>query len=223
MKILALETSTDFCSVALWRDGELDGIEQHVGQSHSERLLAMVSELLARHGLEIAAIDALAFGEGPGAFTGLRIACGVTQGLAFAAGMPVVGVGTLMAMAEFAGAQRVVCCIDARMHEIYHAAYERSAGGWNTVQAPGVYPPSAAPLPPDGEWLGCGNGFAVYRDTLMPRFEGRVAKVDVTVHARAHEIARLAVSRLERGEGRDAAGAVPLYVRDKVALKTHER
>lgn len=223
MKVLALETSTEFCSVALWRDGELDAVEQHVGQSHSERVLAMASELLARHGLQLTAFDALAFGEGPGSFTGLRIACGVTQGLAFAAGLPVVGVGTLMAMAELTGAQRVVCCIDARMQEVYHGAYERSGTGWRTVQSPGVYPPAAVPLPPDGEWHGCGNGFAVYRDTLLQRLGRRVTKIDASVHARAHEIARLAALRLERGEARDATDAVPLYVRDKVALKTHER
>ena len=223
MNILALETSTEYCSVALWRDGQTEGIEEHVVQSHSERLLAMVSGLLARHRLRVTNLDGLAFGEGPGSFTGLRIASGVTQGLAFAAGIPVVGVGTLMAMAESTQSERVVCCIDARMQEIYHAAYERSAAGWKTVQAPGVYPPAAAPLPPEGAWHACGNGFAVYRDALMRRYEGRLSAVDAAVHARAHEIARLAAPRFERGEGRDAAGAVPVYVRDKVALKMHER
>lgn len=223
MKILALETSTEYCSVALWRDGEIDGIEAHVAQSHSERVLAMVSELLARYGLRIMELDGLAFGEGPGSFTGLRIACGVTQGLAFAAGIPVLGVGTLLAMAEFTQADRVVCCIDARMHEIYHAAYARNAERWDTMQAPGVYAPASAPLPPDGTWFGCGNGFAVYRDALMARYDGRLSAADAVVHARAHEVARLAGPRFERGEGRDAATATPFYVRDKVALKTHER
>jgi len=142
LKILALETSTEFCSVALWHDGEIDGIEQHVGQGHSERLLAMVTELLQRHGMRVNDVDGLAFGEGPGSFTGLRIACGVTQGLAFAANLPVLGVGTLLAMAESTSSERVICCMDARMHEIYHAAYEKQAGGWHAVHAARVLAPA---------------------------------------------------------------------------------
>lgn len=223
LNVLALETSTEYCSVALWRDGALDACEAHVGHGHSERVLDMVDELLARHRLHAAALDGIAFGEGPGSFTGLRIACGVTQGLAFAAGIPVLGVGTLLAMAESTQARRVVCCVDARMREIYHAAYERTADGWHTVQAPGVYAPAAAPPLPDGAWFACGNGFAAYRETLMERYAGRLAAIDPDVRARAQAIARLAVPRFERGEGRDAATAAPLYVRDKVALKTHER
>ena len=223
LNILALETSTEFCSVALWRDGEIDGVEQHVGQAHSERLLAMVDGLLTRHGLSVMRIDGIAFGEGPGSFTGLRIACGVTQGLAFAAGIPVVGVGTLMAMAESTQSERVICCLDARMHEIYHAAYARSASAWDTVHAPGVYAPAAAPGVSGGGWLGCGNAFSVYRDVLTQRYHGQLAAVDAAIHPRAHEVARLAVPRFERGEGHDAAAAMPLYVRDKVALKTHEQ
>jgi len=223
LKILALETSTEYCSVALWRDGAVDGIDQQVGHAHSERLLAMASDLLARHGLQVGELDGLAYGEGPGSFTGLRIACGVTQGLAFAAGIPVIGIGTLVAMAESTRADRVLCCIDARMHEIYHAAYERRADGWRAVHAPAVCAPAAAPLPTAGTWYGCGNAFAVYREALMQRYEGRLSAVDPSVHARADEIVRLAARRFERGEGRDAATATPLYVRDKVALKTHER
>ena len=223
LNVLALETSTEHCSVALWRDGELDSCDAHVGHGHSERVLDMVDELLTRHRLRARALDGIAFGEGPGSFTGLRIACGVTQGLALAAGIPVLGVGTLLAMAESTQSRRVLCCVDARMREIYHAAYEREADGWNIVQAPGVYAPAAAPPLPDGAWFGCGNGFAVYRETLMKRYAERLAAVDVDIRPRAQEIARLAVPRFERGEGGDAAMAAPLYVRDKVALKTHER
>lgn len=223
MIILALETSTEFCSAALWREGDIDGIDEHVGQAHSERLLAMVGDLLARHGLGIRDLDGLAYGAGPGGFTGLRIACGVTQGLAFGAGIPVIGIGTLAAMAEFVRADRVVCCTDARMQEIYHAAYERSGEAWTAVREPAVCPPASAPPLPEGDWYGCGNGFAVYRDALLQRYAGKLSAMDADVHPRAHEIARLAVPRFERGEARDATSAVPMYVRDKVALKTHER
>jgi tRNA threonylcarbamoyladenosine biosynthesis protein TsaB len=223
LKILALETSSEYCSVALWRDGESDAREVHVGQGHSERVLDMVDALLSRHRLRVTALDGIAFGEGPGSFTGLRIACGVTQGLAFAAGIPVLGVSSLLAMAESTQSDRVLCCVDARMREIYHATYERAADTWHTVQAPGVYAPAAAPQLPEGTWFGCGNGFAAYRETLMRRYEPRLDAVDVEIHPRAEEVARLAVPRFERGEGGDAAAAAPLYVRDKVALKMYER
>lgn len=223
MIILALETSTEYCSAALWHDGAVDGVEEHVGQSHSERLLAMVDALLARHRLEVSDLDGIAYGAGPGSFTGLRIACGVTQGLAFGAGIPVVGVGTLLALAARVEAERVVCCADARMHEIYHAAYERRGEGLTEALEPTVCPPAQAPALPPGSWFGCGNGFAVYRDALLERYAGRLSRVDATIHPRAHEIVRLAVPRFERGEARDAADAAPFYVRDKVALKTHER
>src|SRR5689334_10706199 len=118
LKILALDTSTEYCSVALWRDGDADSRDARAGQRHSELLLPMVDELLQRHGLAVKDLDGIAFGRGPGSFTGLRIGCGVVQGLAFGAGLRVVGVDTLAAMAESAAAGHVVCCLDARMGEI---------------------------------------------------------------------------------------------------------
>lgn len=223
MNILALDTSSEYCSVALWRNGEVDARDTHAGQRHSELLLRMVDELLSRHGLRVGQLDGIAFGEGPGSFTGLRIACGVTQGLALATGIPVVGVGTLLAMAEATEAAHVVCCLDARMHEIYHAAYERSGEKWTAVHPPGLYEPALAPQLPGGRWFGGGSGFAVYRETLMQRYEGKLSRVDAGLHPRAQEIARLAVPQFERGEGIDGALAAPLYIRDKVALKTGER
>src|SRR5687767_9354636 len=110
VKILALDTSTDYCSVALWRDGEIDAREVLGGGGHSELLLDMVDALLRQHGMRPHDLDGIAFGAGPGSFTGLRIACGVTQGLAFGAELPVVGVSTLLAVAEGARAERAVCC-----------------------------------------------------------------------------------------------------------------
>jgi tRNA threonylcarbamoyladenosine biosynthesis protein TsaB len=223
VKILALDTSTEYCSVALWRDGEVDARDAHAGQRHSSLLLPMVGELLAGHGLEVKDLDGIAFGEGPGSFTGLRIACGVTQGLAFGAGLKVVGVGTLAAMAEAAGGARVVCCLDARMGEVYHAAYAKAVDGWNAVQAPGLYAPGEAPLPPEDGWTGCGSGFAAYSAVLRERYAGRLSAImpDVVPHAR--HIARLAAREFEAGRAVAAENALPVYIRDKVALKTHER
>lgn len=223
MKILAIDASTEHCSVALLRDGELDGVELHAVQSHSELMLDMVHDLLQRHALRVRDLDGIAFGAGPGSFTGLRIACGVAQGIAFAAGIPVAPVGTLLAMAQAASAARVVVCLDARMHEIYHAAYERDGDGWRAVYEPGVYAPAAAPALPGDGWFGCGSGFAAYRDTLAHRYAGKLCGVDEEGYPRARDIALLAATDFSQGRGLDAALAVPHYVRDKVALKTAER
>lgn len=223
MKFLALETSTEYCSVAIWRDGDIDARESHAGQRHSELLLDMVDNLLGSHGLQVQLLDGIAFGQGPGSFTGLRIACGAAQGLAFAAGLPVVGVDTLLAMASATREQRVVCCMDARMREIYHAAYEKSAAGWKTVCAPGVWPPADAPLLPAGQWHGCGSGFEAYREVLMGRYAGRLCGVSSGAYPHAREIAALAAPLFEAGKGLDAAAAAPVYVRDKVALRSDER
>ncbi|MEK6594396.1 MAG: tRNA (adenosine(37)-N6)-threonylcarbamoyltransferase complex dimerization subunit type 1 TsaB [Pseudomonadota bacterium] len=223
MNILAFDTSGEYCSVALWRDGDIHAREALAGQRHSELLLGMVDELLGAHGLQVGKLDGIAFGQGPGSFTGLRIACGAAQGLAFAAGLPVAGVDTLLAMAQATQAERVVCCMDARMREIYHAAYERSAAGWKTVCTPGVWAPTEVPLLPAGLWYGCGSGFEVYREVLMRRYDGSLSGLAPNIYPHAREIAVLAVPLFEAGEGMDAALAAPVYIRDKVALRSDER
>jgi tRNA threonylcarbamoyladenosine biosynthesis protein TsaB len=223
LKILALDTSTEFCSVALWRDGHIDEREVLAGQRHSELLLDMVDALLVQHDLRVSGLDGIAYGQGPGSFTGLRIASGVTQGLAFAAGLPVAGIGTLLAMAEAANAERVVCCLDARMGEIYHAAYARSGTGWQAVCEPGLWAPAQAPALPQGTWLGCGNAFIAYREALMRRYDGFLSATEPDLMPHARDIARLAAPLFEHGKGVDAALAAPFYIRDKVALRTDER
>lgn len=220
MKFAAFETSTEWCSVALWLDGELSGIEELAGQRHSDRVLPMLDLLTARAGVPLASLDAVAFGAGPGSFTGLRIACGVAQGIAFARGIPVIGVSTLEAMAAESGASRVVACLDARMGEVYFSAYERMEGdsvdAWREVTAAQCVAPSVV-APPAGEgWIGCGNGFAAYGNLGF-------ATVLAEVHASAISIARLAAPRLAAGEGVDASLALPIYVRDKVAFTEAER
>ena len=223
MKILALDTSTEYCSVALWRDGTVDARDVHAGQRHSELLLPMLDELLRRHGLAARDLDGIAFGEGPGSFTGLRIGCGVTQGLAFGAGLPVVGVSTLLALAEAARPERAVCCLDARMGEIYHAAYVRSDPGWKTQHAPSLCAPAEAPLLPAGAWTGCGSGFAAHEAALKARYRERLSAIMPQVFPHARDIARLAAREFEAGHAVAAERAVPVYIRDRVALKTDER
>jgi tRNA threonylcarbamoyladenosine biosynthesis protein TsaB len=223
VNLLALDTSTEYCSVAVWRDGLVCEREVHAGQRHSELLLGMVDEVLRESGMALAALDAIAYGKGPGTFTGLRIGCGVTQGLAYAAGLPVCGVSTLEAIALGCGGVRAVCCIDARMHEVYHGAYERSASGWVAVHEPSVCAPAAAPMITGERWIACGSGFAAYRDALLARYAGKLERVAPDAFPRARHIAELAAPVLARGGGLSAESAAPVYIRDKVALKTDER
>jgi tRNA threonylcarbamoyladenosine biosynthesis protein TsaB len=122
MNILALETSTEYCSVALWQDGAIVERCDLAVQKHSEMLIAMLDALLKDAGVRIQDMDGIAFGKGPGSFTGVRIACGAAQGLAFGASLPVAGVCTLEALAEASGKEKVIAALDARMGEIYHAA-----------------------------------------------------------------------------------------------------
>ena len=223
LKILAIETSTELCSAALWLDGRVDAREAVAGQRHSELLLPMIDALLASHGLKAVELDCIAFGAGPGSFTGLRIACGVAQGIAFGIDVPVIGIGTLEALAAASQADRVVCCLDARMGEVYHAAYERRRGDWHEVHAPSLCRPDAAPDLPAGAWAGCGSGFAVYRAALESRYAGKLARVIDGLAPHAREIAALAAVEFGRGGAVRAEYAAPLYVRNKVALRMDER
>lgn len=223
MKLLALDTSTELCSVALRLDGDVLVREELAGQRHSELLLPMVHELLAEAGLDLKALDGIAFGEGPGSFTGLRIGCGVAQGLAFGAGLPVAGVCTLLALAEASGASRVIACLDARMGEVYHGVYEKIDSEWQTLIAPGLSSPQQMPAVAGENWTGCGNGFAAHGEILRSRYGGQLVDVMPAVLPHAAQIAVLGAAQFKRGLGMDAAEAAPLYIRNKVALKTSER
>lgn len=223
MKILALDTSTEYCSAAVWHDGAAVERDVHAGQSHSELLLGMVDAVLAESGTALREIDAIAFGAGPGTFTGLRIACGVAQGLAYAADRPVVGVGTLLALAKGSGAHRVVCCVDARMQQVYFAAYEGADTEWRAVHGPSLHAPAEVPLLEGEGWIGCGSGFAAYREALAARYRGQLGRIAPDAHPRASDVAALAAVAYARGEAVAPDDAAPLYVRDKVALKTDER
>jgi tRNA threonylcarbamoyladenosine biosynthesis protein TsaB len=227
MNLLAIDTSTDFCSIAASRGESLFSRHEPARQCQAEMILGMVEAVLAEAGLEIAQIEGIAYGAGPGSFTGLRIAAGVTQGLALARGVGVVGVGTLLALAEEAAGEaageRIISCLDAHMGEVYHAAYRRAGAGWEEVSAPGLYKPEAVPVMSGGDWTGCGDGFAAYRERLAARLGGCVSAVRSGTRPTARAVLRLAMPRFAAGEAMDAAQAVPVYLRDKVALKTSER
>src|SRR5260370_1070925 len=165
-----------------------------------------VDAVLAEAGLEIAQIEGIAYGAGPGSFTGLRIAAGVTQGLALARRVGVVGVGTLLAIAEEAAGERIISCLDAHMGEVYHAAYRRAGARWEEVSAPGLYKPEAVPVAPGAGWTGCGDGFAAYRERLAARLRGCVSAIRSGTGPTARAVLRLALPPFAAGR---AVGAPP--------------
>lgn len=222
MNLLAVETSTELCSVALLRGDELFVEEALAENRHSELLVPMLRRVLERARLAAREMDAFAFGQGPGSFTGIRIACGVVQGLAFGAGRPVVPVPSLLALAEQTGESRVVAAVDARMGEAYLAAYARNGGDWNEVVAPRLVDAASLPPLPGREWAATGSGFdrhpwlrEAYRQPVAMHYEADLP--------RAGAIARVAAQRFLRGAAVPAEQAAPLYLRDKVALTTEER
>ncbi len=223
MKFAAIETATEWCSVALWNEGEIFSLERRAGNRQGEFVLPMLEQLLARTGLIVARLDAIAYGAGPGAFTGLRIACGVAQGLAFGADLPVIGISTLEATAEESGASRALVALDARMHEVYYSAFEKRADRWMTVLPEKCVAPDEVDLPPGDGWLACGSGFAVYAERIQPRLKGSLSRIAPDVRPSAHAVAVLAAPRLKAGEGMDASQATPHYIRDKIALTTAEQ
>jgi len=227
MKLLAIDTSTDFCSVAASRGGELYSRHEPAAQRQAEMILGMVDAVLGEARVEFAQIQGIAFGAGPGSFTGLRIAAGVAQGLALSRGLRVVGVGSLLALADSVAEEsedgQIVSCLDAHMGEVYYAAYRKAGAEWEEVCAPGLYDPDGVPLVSGGAWAGCGNGFAVHGDRLLARLAGRVSAVRPQAAPTARAVLRLAMPRFAAGEAEDAGAAVPVYLRDRVALKTNER
>ena len=222
MNLLAVETSTELCSVALLRGEELFVEETLAENRHSELLLPMLRRILKRSRLAARDMDAFAFGQGPGSFTGIRIACGIVQGLAFAAARPVVPVPSLLALAEQTNESRVVSALDARMGEAYLAAYARNGPDWDEVIAPRLCDAASLPALPGRRWAATGSGFDrhpwlrdAFREPVEMRFEGDLP--------RAGAIARIAARRFVRGAAVPAEQAAPLYLRDKVALTTDER
>jgi tRNA threonylcarbamoyladenosine biosynthesis protein TsaB len=224
MRILALDTATENCSAALLVDGRLLTREQLLERGHAERILAMADELLGEAGLRLSGLAAIAFGRGPGAFTGVRLAASVTQGLAFGAGLPVVPVSDLRALAQRAfdadatlGAALV--CTDARMHEVYWGCFERTAQGLAApVGEERVGKPDTVALPPtwkSAHAQGVGPGFAAYPQ-LRQAFAGRLHSF-CPLLPRASEIARLALPEVLAGRVLPADQAIPVYLRDEVA------
>ena len=218
MNLLALDTSTDLFSIAV-RCGT-ETLQEHGpgGANASTALIPAIQALLARAGMQLAELDAIVFGRGPGSFTGLRTACAVAQGLAFGASVPVLGVETLLAIAEearaHAGVADVIALLDARMEQVYSAAYRFADGRWTRHGAIALAAPGDIALPE--AWALAGNAFAAYGDRLPAG-----PRVDALPTAAA--LLRLSPALVAGGEAGPASHALPLYIRDKVAQTTEER
>ena len=223
--ILAIDTATELCSVAVLHGDRTIAQTEDVGQKHSDRVLPLVDAMLGQAGLRMNEVDAFAFGAGPGSFTGLRIACGVVQGLAYACSRPVVAVGNLRALAARAFADHplaasALTAIDARMQEAYCGVY-RNDDEVSEIRAPTLEAPVALPQIAREAGVGLVAGDAL---TVFPAVWAGLAVVcDPASRGGAVEIARLARIDFLRGRAVRAADAMPAYVRDRVALTIDER
>ncbi|MDT8880172.1 tRNA (adenosine(37)-N6)-threonylcarbamoyltransferase complex dimerization subunit type 1 TsaB [Halomonas saccharevitans] len=230
--LLALDASSSACSAALLsrRDGHADELISRFAltpREHTRRLLPMVDEVLAEAGLAASALDAVAYGRGPGSFTGLRIAAGVAQGLAFGLDRPMVGVSTLEALALGGHRRhhyrRLITALDARMGEIYVAAWQCRDGRVLPLSQEAVMPPSRLCLPDledsaqgDADWVGIGSGWNL-REQMSVEVQAGLGLCLPEVEAEAADMALLAMEALARGEARPAHEVQPVYLRDQVA------
>ena len=228
MNLIAIDTATEACSVALWRsDGELQELYELAPRAQAQRLLPMIDRLLAEAGLGRGDLDAVAVGRGPGSFTGVRLAISVAQGLALGLGLPVLAISSLAALAQ-AEAEHypnatLLACIDARMGEVYAGCYRVGANGQvGLAAAEAVGPAGQVALAEGDDWVVLGTGWASYADALRARI-GIPRFADGARYPRAAMIARLAAAAWARGEGVAAELALPVYLRDKVALTVAER
>ncbi|PHS73509.1 MAG: tRNA (adenosine(37)-N6)-threonylcarbamoyltransferase complex dimerization subunit type 1 TsaB [Cycloclasticus sp.] len=224
MKILAIETATEACSAALLLDGELLDRFQVAPREHGNLILSMVDELLQQAGVSLQNLDALAFGRGPGSFTGVRMATGVIQGLAFAANLPVAPVSTLKALAQQAigqanDGQTVYAVLDARMAEVYWCEYIIENGRLKDVSKEAVIAPSTISAVPRKSVVGIGHGWDTYRDELTQVVNAKSLSIIPNALPRAREVAQLAVQLINNGQTVAAENALPVYLRDNVAKK----
>ncbi len=224
-RILAIDTATEACSVALWNNGEVQALFELCPREHTQRILPMVQQILASSGLSLQQLDALAFGRGPGSFTGVRIGIGIGQGLALGANLPMIGVSTLQTMAQGAfrltGATRVLAAIDARMGEVYWGEFERNAKGhWLGEHTEAVMTPAQTLVRAEalsGHWATVGTGWQAYPDLVSG---SDIALVDGQMSLpQAEDMLPLALSSWARGDAVKVEQAEPVYLRNEVTWK----
>jgi tRNA threonylcarbamoyladenosine biosynthesis protein TsaB len=228
MRLLAIETATEACSAALGVGGEILSRFELASRRHTELILPMCEGLLGQAGMALADLDAVAFGCGPGSFTGLRIAAGLTQGMAFARDLPVVPVSTLAVLAQGAMARHdvthVLAAIDARMEEVYWAQYVRDRQGLACLQgAEQVLRPGSMTPPAHGQWYGAGSGWQAYGGVFAARLGSRLRGRDPTALPDARDLIPLAEQRYRCGGAVVADAALPVYLRDRVVRKRQDQ
>ncbi|KXU39198.1 tRNA threonylcarbamoyladenosine biosynthesis protein TsaB [Ventosimonas gracilis] len=220
--LLALDTATEACSVALLHQGQILTHYEVIPRLHAGRLLPMLQTLLSEAGIALNAVDSIAFGRGPGAFTGVRIAASVAQGLAFALNCPLLPISNLAALAQRAlrehGAEQVAAAIDARIGELYFGCYRFEQGEMRLQGMEAVLPPAQARLPrtANGDWFGAGSGWSVAGGHQQLAL---ITHKDASLLPHAEDILHLAQRALARGEQIPAEQAQPVYLRDKVTSK----
>lgn len=223
MKILAFDTATEACSVALRSDE--DTIEHFtLGKMHSEHILPMIEELLAEAETSKTELDLIAFGRGPGMFTGLRIGASIAQGLAYGLDLPVIAVSSLAALAQGVHGDRVLGAFDARMGQVYSATYERNYNDIMELKGEeGVWAPEEVPVPEGDEWIGAGSGWSVYHKKLKKHLGNKLSRWEKESYPHAKDVAHLAEQYYLDGEAIQPRDALPVYVRDDVAKKMDTR
>lgn len=224
-RILAIDTATEACSVALWNNGEKHALFEICPREHTQRILPMVQQILAESGVSLNQLDALAFGRGPGSFTGVRIGIGIAQGLAMGADLPMIGVSTLATMAQGAfrqmGATQVLAAIDARMGEVYWGQYQRQNDGvWVSENTEAVFTPERAQqnvMVLAGEWASVGTGWGTYPDmaaaTPIMLVDGQITL------PQAEDMLPLALVDFALGKMTAVENAQPTYLRNEVTWK----
>ncbi len=228
LKLLAIETSAEGCSAALYLDGAIYEYFEVQPRGHSDLILQQMENLLQEHDVTLKDLNAIAYGRGPGSFTGVRIAAAVTQGTAYGADLPVVPVSTLAALAQQAfrttGQRRLLTAFDARMKELYWAAYNIDQYDLPVaVIDERVVAPESVPLPKGSGWFGIGRGWGAYADQLSPITANLVDNIDSTLLCRAYDIALLGAAEFQCGKALPAEQALPIYLRDRVAQTIAER
>lgn len=220
MKLLALDTATEACSAAMWVDGAVLERYELAPRRHAVLILPMIESVLAEAGLSVGQLDAIAVGRGPGAFTGVRIAVGVAQGIAFAADLPVAPISTLAALAlgaaQATGQARVAAALDARMGEVYWGLYAVGGEDAQPLGEERVCAPETVAAPP-GQWFGAGSGWVAYAETLAQRLTVSGWRSDC--YPRAGDIARLAAAPSRRSAWVAAEQVLPVYLRNEVVVK----
>ncbi|BBV66355.1 TPA: tRNA (adenosine(37)-N6)-threonylcarbamoyltransferase complex dimerization subunit type 1 TsaB [Kluyvera ascorbata] len=225
MRILAIDTATEACSAALWNDGNTCAHFELCPREHTQRILPIVQDILTQGGVSLTDLDALAFGRGPGSFTGVRIGIGIAQGLALGAELPMIGVSTLATMAQGAwrkqGATRVLAAIDARMGEVYWAEYQRDENGvWHGEESEAVLKPEVVQQrlsELSGEWATVGTGWAAWPD-MAQSANATLVDGNVTL-PEAEDMLPIACAMLEQGKTVAVDKAEPVYLRNNVAWK----